>query len=468
MPLPRLLRFARVCLLAAVPTLLHPLVFPAADAESDIDSRNDSRVETWLRRRLDRNPQDAAAWRMWGRLQLKRDRLAEARRAFDRATGLEPNSAAAHFDLGRTLFRLEKLDVAESAFQQVQELAPGSTYDIQAADFLQRIARERGKIQQADYRIKRFDGLDVIDPLVKPDETLAEQAADAELKRFDFLLESGALYNSNVALAPLSRELTPSAPASATALVAPQMQWAAIDRKQWRAGPLFSGRFTLNEGDLKEFNLQSYQPGVFFESFHAIDGVLLISRVGYLFTHDEFNGRTFGNRHVLSPSLLVSWTEHDATLVYWSIDHSSFAGEGSLPSVTSQDGLTNTIGFSHDHLTGLRYFKLIRTGADFTRADTDGSDFRFNGVNLSTELVFDLTNRFELKLRGGWGYRDYPDFQFTPSRNENIWRAGAELEKSFTDRLAVAAVFNFVRFDSKNPLFTAEQFLAGVVTRWKF
>jgi hypothetical protein len=468
MSLHRLLRFARAGLWAVVSALLFPLLSPAADPERGADSRDDVRVETWLRDRLGRNPRDAAAWRMWGRLQLKRNSLADARRAFERATALDPNSAAAFFDLGRTLLRLEKPTDAEIAFQQVQELAPGSTYDTQAAQFLQRIAREQPKIQQADYRIKRFDGLDVIEPLVKPNETLAAQAAGAELKTFDFLLEAGALYNSNVALAPLSRELTPSAPASATAFLAPQMQWAAIDRKQWRAGPLFSGRYTLNEGDLKEFNLQSYQPGLFFESFHAVNGVLLISRVGYLFTHDEFNGRTFGNRHALSPSLLVSWTERDATLVYWSIDHSRFASEGPLPSVTSQDGLTNTIGFSHDHRMGLPYFKLIRAGADFTRADTDGTDFRFNGVNLSAELVFDLTHRIDLKLRGGWGYRDYPDFQFTPSRNENIWRAGAEVEKSFTDRFSVAAVFNFVRFDSGNPLFTAEQYLAGVVTRWKY
>ena len=52
--------------------------------------------------------------------------------------------------------------------------------------------------------------------------------------------------------------------------------------------------------------------------------------------------------------------------------------------------------------------------------------------------------------------------------NENIWRGGAELRKSFGDHLSTAMVFNYVRFDSKNPLFEAERFLAGVVTTIEF
>lgn len=433
------------------------------------------KVEDWLTRRLAADPDNASLWRMLGRVRKRQNRLDGARDALEKAVRLEPAAAAARFDLGRVLLDLGQSEAARVHLQQVIELAPESRYAQKARPLLKTLPAEpsadESEVQPIDYRIRNFDGRDTLPTPPSERTTRDEPATTATAEPsspLHVLVEAGGLFNSNVALAPLSRELQPEEPESFQGFIAPSVQWSAIDRRWWRTGPTFSGHFTLNEGNFSRFNLQSYQPGWFAESYHAVDNVLLVPRLAYAFTHDEFNGTTFGNRHALSTSILASWSERDNTLLYWTIDYSDFADDGLVRSINSQDGWTNVIGLSHDHFLHQGPWKLIRGGVDYTNADTRGSDFRFNGVNLFAETVFDLSYGVELTLTGGWGYRDYFDFEFEPSRNENIWRAGAELRKQLTPHWSVAGVFNYVRFDSDNPLFEAERFLAGVVTTWEY
>jgi hypothetical protein len=92
----------------------------------------------------------------------------------------------------------------------------------------------------------------------------------------------------------------------------------------------------------------------------------------------------------------------------------------------------------------------------------------FHGLSLYSEAVLAITQDTELTIQGGWGYRNYPDFEFTPSRNENVWRAGVELRKWLRDDLSVALVFNYDRFASENALFEAERYVTGVVTTFEY
>jgi hypothetical protein len=150
------------------------------------------------------------------------------------------------------------------------------------------------------------------------------------------------------------------------------------------------------------------------------------------------------------------------------VDAVNFAADGIFPEVTSRDGWTHTAGASHRFQIGSRFLKAFRTGVEFQRADTVGTDFAFYGGSLFAATETPLTDSLWLVLQGGWGYRHYDRFEFEPSRDEHIWRAGAELRQQLTDHLSAAAVFNYDRFDSRNPLFAAERFLSGVVLTFEY
>ncbi len=84
---------------------------------------------------------------------------------------------------------------------------------------------------------------------------------------------------------------------------------------------------------------------------------------------------------------------------------------------------SNAVGVSHDLLLNKGNLKLLRTGIDWTHSDTRGSDFRSHGVSLFGETVLTLPYDVELSLQGGWGHRDYADYEFSPDRDEDVWRA---------------------------------------------
>lgn len=429
----------------------------AQDHNADLANR-----ELRLRARVTERPDDGSSWRMLGRCLLQQHRHTEALEILQQAVALSPASAAAHLDLGKTWQALGDSESAAESYRTVMELAPDSDYAQsaqQALATLRSVAPPQDVIVPADYRIRRFDGSELADRV----EPLRQPETPWWKERLSLNLETGVLYNSNVALSPLSRELSSSPSGSAQLFVEPDLLLAVFDETTWRSGPTLRGHFTVNEGNLRQFNLQSYRPGWFVEFFLFRGEQSFVPRVAYEFTHDEFDGSTLGNRHALLTSVAAYWNgEHSSTL-FWSIDTSNFLNDGVLPSVTSQDGVTNALGISHDVALPFAHWRLIRGGIEVSHASTTGSDYTFNGVNLFAAAAFPLAAGLELSVTGSVGYRQYPDFEFTPTRDEILWRGGAELRKYFTDHLSGALVFNYDNFDSQNPLFASERFISGVV-----
>jgi hypothetical protein len=371
---------------------------------------------------------------------------------------------AAWHDLGTVKQALDRQPEAREAYHTILDLAPEGDYAESAKTELQKLGPDEEDVVQAGFEVRQFDGREYLEPL--------EDTPPAGPRRYFDALESrvemGLLYNSNVALAPVSRQLAPGDRSSAQLFVEPDLQWTLRDETTWRTGPSLRGFFTQNQSDFDNFNLQSYRPGWFGEWYVFSDDRILVPRLDYEFTHDEFAGDTLGNRHALLASLANYWNDEQATFLFYSVDYTNFVREGILPSVTSQTGWSQSLGVSHEVATTYRYLRLIRMGLDLTRTITRGSDYRFQGVNLFAEGIVPLTQTVELKVGGGGGYRDYFDFEFSPARDEFIWNANAELRKYFSEKLSGALVMNYDNFDSKNPLFAAERFITGCVIEMRF
>lgn len=434
----------------------------AQGQSSDLSDR-----ELRLRARVTERPDDGSSWRVLGRYLLQQQRHSEAFEVLQQAVALSPTSAAAHFDLGQTQQALGDSESAAESFRTVIELAADSEYAQAAQKILathRSAAAPQDVVVPVDYRIRRFDGSELADRIEPP----GQPEAPWWKQRLSLNLQTGLLYNSNVALSPINRELSSQSSRSAQLFVEPDLLFAAFDEQSWRSGPTLRGHFTVNERSLRQFNLQSYRPGWFVEYFLFRGEQSFVPRVAYEFTHDEFDGSTLGNRHALLSSVTAYWNAEQSSMLFWSIDTSNFLNDGILPTVTSQDGLTNALGVTHDVALPFAHWRLIRGGVEVSHASTRGSDYTFNGINIFAGAAFPLAAGLELSVTGSVGYRQYPDFEFTPSRDEIIWRGGAELRKYFTDHISGALVFNYDNFGSHNPLFASERYLSGIVVDYTY
>ena len=483
------MRFRTLRLLCAV--ILVGMTAPIlAQPDAPAASRMLKRIES----RVSENPNDASAWRMLGKLRRKQGDIEGARTALESALQIDDSNTAAHFDLAELFASLGETQTATLHYQNVVTLAPDSNYGKDAEDWLRQYATSpqpvfvdeietelqpstfveesrfvedsSGAIEQAGFEISRFDNSANV-----PDADEILPVEDTH-NRLRLRLETGVVYNSNVTLTPINRELFPAAQDTAQFFLAPELEYRALDAGDWGAGPTFLGHFTFNEDSFSNLNLQSYQPGAFLERVFSGSPTVVVTRLQYGFTHDAFDGKTIGNRHSLMGSAAAVWDvsepvepngARDLTFSYFSTDHTNILDDGVTPSVTSRDGWTYRLGAAHTFAINRRFLRHIRAGVDLEHADLTGDNFAYDGISTYIESEMPLTDTLTLKTEGGWGYRDYGDFTGTPSRNENIWRAGTRLTKKLNDHWSIAGTFNYDRFDSKNEQFNSDRFLTGIV-----
>ena len=414
-----------------------------------------------LEQRVQEQPGNASYWRMLGNAYARSGDHSLATAALRRALELDPQSAAAHFDLGISLAQVHDFTSAAQHLEQAISLAPQSEYASLAAQQLQRFPEPlRPAIQPASFEIDRFERSDrfpdlSVEPLPEPEE---------QLRRLSVRAETGMLFNTNATLAPTSRGLSAGEASSFQGIFNVDIAYLISNNEFWRIGPSLDGYFSVNEHPLRELNLQSYQPGIFFERSIYLETTELLPSAHYTYTLDAFDGNTFAKRHALNTTLATLWASGETTTGYWTIDHTDFADDGGIPEITSRDGWTNTLGAHHLRPLTFPFLSSWLIGSEVQWSDTVGSSFAYRGVSVYTEAELPIGEIAAMILEGGWGYRDYHRFTSTPSRNENIWSGGVRLEKLLTPSWKIAGVFRVDDFDSANDEFASQRIVTGIVT----
>lgn len=445
---------------------------------------------TMLYGRVERDPNHSDSWRLIGKLEAKQGNTATAIQAFTRALQIDPENAATHFDLGQLLLAGGDAVNADVHFRQCVAIAPKSDYAQQLyqqqlvlqppglSDGLQPAAAaisndvayalaqselgfdEASQLDAVGYEIQTFDGADDLDRRLNE----LQSDADPTLKRLRVFLETGVMYNSNVSLTPISRELVASDAESYQAFVNPELEWIALQRGDWRAGPLARGYFTINESSQSAFDLASFQPGAFLERDLQIGSSDWIARLDHVYSLDLLDGDRLGDRHSVTASVIMIRPDLDVIYTYFSTKFSQFDDDGVDAAVSSLDGTAFAGGISRFFQTENAWLPTYSLGIDLESADTEGSDYRYRAINGHGDVTCQLSERWSLVTTVGVGHRDYYDFSGPVNRNELTWRVHGKLRWQWSERLSFAAFVGHDRFASDNEDFDAERTQGGLLT----
>lgn len=428
------------------------VVAPAMGSES---------IESRIRQRIAAEPSNASNWRLLGKIYHQQANLPAAEHALRKAILLDSLSPANHFDLGRVLVDAGRPQEAVFHLKRTVELAPDCDYAADASALLQQLRED-----PIYATLISFEG-SWLDTPRADDHELPDLDSSAPATRLDLSLEAGLMFNSNVELAPISRQLSTSDLSSFQTYLVPEAQYLLIDEANWQLGALLDTYFNLNEDHLDEFNLQHYEPGFYFDRAILWHKTELATRVGYNYSYDLFGGRKFGDRHLLTTSLVAYHQRPMKSIVYWAIGYTEFSNDGTVPATDSADGMTNTIGFSRSWQIKRPRITELELGADVQLADLDGSDMAYRGVFIYSEAKLPFVLESVLAPLAGWGYRSYPDFTGAPTRDENLISAAISLEKELGEHRLVTAFFSYDRFDTPNPDFRADRYTTGVFATFR-
>ncbi len=438
---------------------------------------------------LQENPDHSDSWRMLGKIQWQQGAREKAICSLEQALQLAPQNAAAHFDLGQLQGELKQVQERDFHFQRVLEIAPQSEYaqrihaqgfqfwlptepatsvdptvpDVARIDTVVADAAAGTEIEPVGYEIQTFDGSD---DLQRRLEQLAA-LQDPDATRWRIFAETGALYNSNITLTPISRQLSRSDAASAQWIANTELEWLALRRNAWRFGPLARGYFSVNESQWSDLNLSSFQGGTFLERDLQLEDQEWITRFDYVYAIDQFGGQKFGDRHALNASLTHIGADCQITHAYFNLNTTQFIDDGLFPSATSQDGPAWMLGISRLHAVSWYSVSGVSCGLDFESAQTEGDDFRFWSMRGYADTTLALADTMDLTFSGGLGFRNYPDFTGPVNRDELTWRTAARLDYWLRPGLSVSLVANYDSFVSDNVDFDVDRFTAGILTTFR-
>lgn len=450
-----------------------------------------------LHSRLDEDLNHSDTWRMLGHVHHRLGNFVTAKDCYETALSLMPDNAAAHHDYGVLLNEgvlpddIDNDDKALFHFERVVEIAPDSDYaqrliregfvaqnstdaDLQPVEefaesdlhsntlFIESESTEEA-VAPVSYEVQTFDGSAQSNRRLQQIES--ELASEPAVKRLFMNVEFGVLYNSNVALAPISRELSNFGPASAQLFFNPDIEWTLRECDGWRMGPFARGYFSINESQLSSLDLASFQPGVFIERTNKEKN--LYGRLDYSYSLDFFGGQQFGNQHSLTPSLTVVRSDH-IDYLYAVVSTSAFDNDGQFPVFDSQDGETYSLGLMRFFYTNSWQIPEWDLGAELQTAATEGADFRYHSIRFFGDVTIQIQDRLSFIASGGVGYREYPDFTQAINRDEFNWRVAGQLNYEFNDLFSMAVVANYDRFASDNPSFDVDRLTTGISAKFKY
>src|SRR6185295_10300252 len=119
---------------------LAALHYLAADTILKSSNADTTRAEKYLRRAIELDPNLAAAYLAWGKLQVRANRYSEAAPLLERAGSLQPDLLEAHYQLSRVLVKLKRTDEANHELEVFKQLTEKQKTQNEAREIVRRLA----------------------------------------------------------------------------------------------------------------------------------------------------------------------------------------------------------------------------------------------------------------------------------------------------------------------------------------
>jgi len=481
----------------------------AAFGDGDLE-RAQQRFEEVIRE----EPENASALHYLGLVAIQNRDLPTAIEYLRRVVALVPDDSAARIDLGAQLLKTQQNEEALAQFDAVLESNP----DHAMALLYQGIALYRvGAYEDALVSLERAVELDdersaegnyyiglseaqlgntsaaaaafstsasgaAQHPLGRSASRLRRQAARAD-RRWSVAATVGFEYDDNVRLSPDDTDVgaQPGADDSGAAVVRLQGQFEAYgdEHFSWRVG--YDGYLQVytNTND-DDFGTVQASPHDLSQQTHVVwtntsydfESVSLALRYDFSYTAIDLTD-DFRTIHRLAPTVYVPVSDWGLFLAYYQFLYYDYDVDLSSSDAFDRSGPQNSVG-AQQFVFLPAPFRFTVFGVLLTNFDSDGTEFRHNGVEVSAGLEMNLPWGISAATLYRYAFRNYTKVSaVTPilepkKREDNEHEISFNLDRTFARRYNVSLAGSYSTNDSNIKNFDIDRFRIGTYFRYAF
>jgi len=425
-------------------------------------------------------PEDSAARIDLGAQLLKVRRNEEALAQFDAVLESNPDHAMALLYQGIALYRIGAYEDALVSLERAVELD-----DERSAECNYYIGLSQAQLGHANAAAAAFStsasGAPQ-HPLGRSATTLSSQAARAG-RRWSVVATVGFEYDDNVRLSPDDSDVgpQPGTADSGAAVVRLQGQFEAYanERFSWRVG--YDGYlqvYTNTNND--DFGTVQASPHDLSQQTHVgwtnisydFEFVSLGLRYDFSYTAIDLTD-DFRNIHRLAPTIYVPVSDWGLFLAYYQFLYYDYDVDTSNSDAFDRSGPQNSIG-AQQFVFLPAPFRFTVVGVLLTNFDSDGTEFRHNGVEVTAGLEMNLPWGISAGALYRYAFRNYTKVSaVTPTlvskkREDNEHEISFNFDRTFARRFNVSLAGSYSTNDSNIKDFEIDRFRIGTYFRYAF
>jgi len=449
---------------------------------------------------LAEDPEDTVTLHYLGLIAQKRDDPARALELYDRALAIDPDDTDIQLDRGIALLDAGRLPEARAAFERVLEVEPDraraqlfagiAAYRMSAyAEALAHVERAgeldpsiraqsryyaglsealMGNLANAEAAFGDVEEQSPLSPLGQSAQNLRAQVSPAPLeRRWQAELLGGMEYDSN--------------PTVLGDVVSPKSDWRGVLRPsasyrlvQTQAAALTAGYegYLSFQIDQTEVNLQTHS--AWLSGGYSLGPVRLGLRYDYAFTWIDTTD-PFRHLHRVTPSLSIPEGDWGVTYVSYQFQYQDYLNDlaPAQKDTFDRDGTRNLFGASQFFFLP-EPFTYVRLGAlgDFTR--TDGTEWSYDGFEVSFGAGYDFPYEVSLSWLYRFFFRDYRHGsyyaipRFSEEREDRRHVFTVELAKALTEHWVVSAGGAITWSNSNIPIYDYDRQVGGAYVTYRF
>ncbi len=365
-------------------------------------------------------PKDVMVKRYKGIALDKLGRYEEAVNTFNEGLAISPENAALRYALAQTLFHKKDMEASRATLTYLAMSGVSSDYKI-----------------RADRDLEAIDRIESI--------RLASEG-----KKWSFVIEQGAEFNSNAASEPKKEQV----PAEEHAVRFPGSLYGSYELRKdgpWTLTGSYSYAHSFYSDTLDYLNTLVHVPTATVSYLGKLWDRPYVAMFSSSYVHVSVDEQMYYQSYPQTFRWVYSWVDWHRLTLSESVAYTDYQDQGLTPDSTSREGVSNAAKATNTFYLNDTKDLNLAVGFEFKVEDTQGSNYVRNIHQISTDFGFPVWRDWTGLLGFRYKNSDYPETVLPIARQDDEYLVNTRLTVPMNKNTNLKVFLDYLNNNSNDP-----------------